>query len=176
MDGTKGFVSGEVEWVTTLIGIAYKGKSIAGVMVQPFGPKLTLWGVIGVGSFGYKVQEVASPERRIIVSSQHHSSKSLEEYIAKLNPTKVVSVSGAGGKCLYVLLGFADAYVYPQLGTKKWDTCGPEAIVRAAGGFCTDKYGKDIFYGEDNRQGDLKYQNENGVVVSLRNHESYIAK
>ena len=30
--------------------------------------------------------------------------------------------------------GKASAYVFASLGTKKWDTCGPEAILHAVGG------------------------------------------
>ena len=38
--------------------------------------------------------------------------------------------------------GEADAYIFPSSGTKKWDTCAPEAILVAAGGELTDIYGK----------------------------------
>jgi 3'(2'), 5'-bisphosphate nucleotidase len=174
LDGTKGFVTGNVDWVTVLIGIAYNGKPIAGVIVQPFGSKLVVWGAVGVGAFGYSILQEPSPDRRIIVSTQHHSTPELEDYIRQLNPTQVINVSGAGGKSLYVLQGLADAYVHPSEGTKKWDTCAPDAIIKAAGGVFTDRFGNEIYYGEDLRVGIMKYQNENGVVVAMRNHQSYI--
>lgn len=34
---------------------------------------------------------------------------------------------------IMLLEGAADAYVFPSLGTKKWDTCAPQAILEAAG-------------------------------------------
>lgn len=37
LDGTREFIKGELEAVTTLIGIAYKGEPIAGVVYQPYG-------------------------------------------------------------------------------------------------------------------------------------------
>ena len=36
-----------------------------------------------------------------------------------------------------ILEGTADAYVFPSNGTKKWDTCAPEAILLAIGGKLT---------------------------------------
>jgi 3'(2'), 5'-bisphosphate nucleotidase len=45
-----------------------------------------------------------------------------------------------------VAQGVADVYLYPQPGTKRWDSCAPEAILRELGGVVTDKFGKDIVY------------------------------
>ena len=36
LDGTAEFIDGLLSHVTTLIGIAYKGKALAGVINQPF--------------------------------------------------------------------------------------------------------------------------------------------
>lgn len=43
----------------TLVGISYKGVPVAGVMYQPFvddehGNGTTIWGMKGMGCFGYK--------------------------------------------------------------------------------------------------------------------------
>lgn len=52
------FVSGMLDHVTVLIGIAVNGRAVAGVMHQPYynykaGPDAslgrTIWGVVGVG-------------------------------------------------------------------------------------------------------------------------------
>ena len=51
-----------------------------------------------------------------------------------------------------VLEGVADAYVFATPGCKKWDTCGPEALIRAAGGEFTDATGVDIDYSEVRKQ------------------------
>ena len=38
------------------------------------------------------------------------------------------------------------ALVFPGSGTKKWDTCAPEAVLRAVGGVLTDAVGKPLEY------------------------------
>lgn len=43
-------------------------------------------------------------------------------------------VSGAGYKILTVITGLADGYVLSKSSTFKWDTCGPQAILRGQGG------------------------------------------
>ena len=46
----------------------------------------------------------------------------------------VREVSGAGYKILAVIAGLADGYVLSKSSTFKWDTCGPQAILRSRGG------------------------------------------
>ena len=58
LDGTSEFTQGLLDHVTVLIGVAWKGKSIGGVIHQPYfnyqntGAELgrTMWGLIGLGS------------------------------------------------------------------------------------------------------------------------------
>lgn len=40
--------------------------------------------------------------------------------------------------------GEVDAYL--QTANNKWDTCAPEAIIRAVGGNLTDFYGNQYYY------------------------------
>lgn len=57
LDGTAEFTQGLLDHVTVLIGLAWQGKAIAGVVYQPYfnyqtpGAELgrTLWGMIGLG-------------------------------------------------------------------------------------------------------------------------------
>lgn len=58
-----------------------------------------------------------------------------------------------------VLEGYADAYVFPQNGTKKWDTCAVDALLHAAGGFMGDAYGERIRYDKNVALG-----NDKGVL------------
>lgn len=61
LDGTKEYTQSyeEAKFVTILIGVAWKGKPIAGVINQPFykheagGSFLerVLWGIVGLGKF-----------------------------------------------------------------------------------------------------------------------------
>eukprot|EP00475_Leptophrys_vorax_P014905 TRINITY_DN21169_c0_g1_i2.p1 TRINITY_DN21169_c0_g1~~TRINITY_DN21169_c0_g1_i2.p1 ORF type:complete len:285 (-),score=73.88 TRINITY_DN21169_c0_g1_i2:42-863(-) len=132
LDGTKEFVSGHVEAVTVLIGISRQGKAIAGAVVQPFGTKLAVWGAVGVGAYGYTRTE-PSADRRVILSTRSHEAKEIDDLVERCKPTQRIKIGGAGGKVLMLLQGVADAYIHPTLGTKKWDTCAPEAVLIAAG-------------------------------------------
>ena len=39
-----------------------------------------------------------------------------------------------------------DLYIHPSPGLKEWDTCAPEAILRAAGGAISDSWGRPLQY------------------------------
>lgn len=45
-----------------------------------------------------------------------------------------------------VFKGEMDALLYIRANNHKWDSCAPEAIVQALGGFFTDIYGHPIPY------------------------------
>lgn len=68
---------------------------------------------------------------------------------------------------LYLLEGKAHAYVYPSAGCKRWDTAGPEAVLRAAGGELTDIRGNKYSYSKENVKNPL---NEYGVFATAPNY------
>lgn len=72
-----------------------------------------------------------------------------------------------------MLEGKAHAYVYPSSGCKRWDTAGPEAVLRAAGGELTDIHGNRYNYSKDNEANPL---NEHGVIATAPsfNHTEFI--
>lgn len=74
---------------------------------------------------------------------------------------------------LYLLEGRAHAYVYPRAGCKRWDTAGPEAVLRAAGGELTDIRGNKYSYSKDNIENPL---NKYGVIATAPNfnHNEFI--
>ena len=167
---------GLIEHVTVLIGISHKGRPVAGVIHQPFynaqeNPNTTgrtIWGVQGIGAFGYKR---STHEGLVIITTRSHASQINLDAIKAMNPTRIARAGGSGYKALSVLVGECDAYVYASKGTKRWDTCAPEAVLIAAGGKMTDIVGKLIEYkfGTD-------YMNYNGLVATLENHESFLEK
>ncbi|XP_064195808.1 3'(2'),5'-bisphosphate nucleotidase 1 isoform X1 [Anguilla rostrata] len=179
LDGTKEYTEGLLDHVTVLIGIAYKGTAIAGVINQPFfnyqaGPGATLgrtlWGVLGLGAFGFQLQEV--PEgRRIVTTTRSHSNKLVTDCVEAMEPHEVIRVGGAGNKIIQLVEGKASAYVFASPGCKKWDTCAPEAILHAVGGKLTDIHGKTYSY-----DADVKHMNSAGVLATLRNHEYYASR
>ena len=44
--------------------------------------------------------------------------------------------------------GQAEFYVHPNPGTKEWDTCAPDIIVREAGGLMTDCWDRALRYNQ----------------------------
>eukprot|EP01114_Cavostelium_apophysatum_P013370 TRINITY_DN3224_c0_g2_i1.p1 TRINITY_DN3224_c0_g2~~TRINITY_DN3224_c0_g2_i1.p1 ORF type:complete len:330 (+),score=33.92 TRINITY_DN3224_c0_g2_i1:124-1113(+) len=175
LDATKEYTLGNLPAVMSLIGIAINGEAVAGVMFQPFhgSEGRLIYGMKGMGSFGFRTAEKADPNRLVVTTTRSHASREIEECIEALKPTEVLRTGGAGYKVLLVLEGAADIYVYTTPGTKKWDTCACEAILRAAGGSLTDKFGRKIPYFHHSEK-----SNEDGLVASMRVdvHERSIEK
>ncbi|XP_068198161.1 3'(2'),5'-bisphosphate nucleotidase 1 isoform X2 [Antennarius striatus] len=168
-----------LDHVTVLIGIAYGGKAIAGVINQPFynyqlgaGAELgrTIWGMPGLGAFGFQLKEVEN-DRRIVVTTRSHSNKVVMDCVNAMEPHEVVRVGGAGNKIIQLVEGQVSAYVFASLGCKKWDTCAPEAILHAVGGKLTDMHGNGYRY-----DANVKRMNSTGVLATLRNHEFYLSR
>jgi len=59
--------------------------------------------------------------------------------------------------------------LFPTPGTKKWDTCACEAILREFGGELTDRYGDRLPYFKDS-----PHPNKDGVLASLKDHKKYV--
>ncbi|CDQ74164.1 unnamed protein product [Oncorhynchus mykiss] len=110
---------------TVLIGISYGGKAIAGVINQPFfnyqlGTETAdMWGMPGLGAFGFELQEVPDG-RRIVTMTRSQSNKLVTDTVDAM--------------IVKLVEGKASACVFASLGTKKWGTCAPEAILHALGG------------------------------------------
>uniref|UniRef100_A0A3B5ACZ1 3'(2'),5'-bisphosphate nucleotidase 1 n=1 Tax=Stegastes partitus TaxID=144197 RepID=A0A3B5ACZ1_9TELE len=171
--------SGLLDNVTVLIGIAYRGRAIAGVINQPFynyqlgaGATLgrTMWGMPGLGAFGFQLQEVPG-DRRIVTTTRSHSNKLVTDCVDAMEPHEVIRVGGAGNKIIQLVEGKASAYVFASPGCKKWDTCAPEAILHAVGGKLTDMHGNAYRY-----DAKVKHMNSAGVLGTLRNHEYYVCR
>ena len=159
IDGTKEYTQGLKECVTVLIGIAFKERLIGGVIGRPLGKAKELYlGIVGIGLFKHsngkyknvsdiigKKDSLTGEKRdftpRLICTARSHFSDSIKLYMNACNPTSMVRSGGAGGKTLMVIEGVADAYVYPTLGTKKWDTCACEAVLLSIGGKLTTPQG-----------------------------------
>ena len=77
-----------------------------------------------------------------------------------------ILLGGTGQKCLAVAEGRADVAVM-NFKSSSWDTCAPEALVRAAGGEVTDVFGEKIVHRADPTE-PATYLNACGVVVTSR--------
>ncbi|XP_001630227.2 3'(2'),5'-bisphosphate nucleotidase 1 [Nematostella vectensis] len=179
VDGTKEFTEGLLHHATVLIGVSYEGRPVAGVIHQPFFghnsssdlSKLgrTLWGINGLGAFGFKTKPIPDG-RRIITTTRSHLTQDVTDAIAAMKPESVLKVGGSGYKVLLLLDGDADGYIFASPGTKMWDTCACQAILEAVGGKLTDICGNEVVYDFDAES----YLNRLGVVAALREHEWYI--
>nr|XP_058895871.1 3'(2'),5'-bisphosphate nucleotidase 1 isoform X5 [Kogia breviceps] len=210
LDGTKEYTEGLLDNVTVLIGIAYEGKAIAGVINQPYynyqnsenqklreprneakvrkiarllaalvgrkeaGPDAvlgrTIWGVLGLGAFGFQLKEVPAG-KHIITTTRSHNSQLVVDCVAAMNPDDVLRVGGAGNKIIQLIEGKASAYVFASPGCKKWDTCAPEVILHAVGGKLTDIHGNALQYNKE-----VKHVNSAGVLATLRNYDYYASR
>lgn len=179
LDGTKEYTEGLLDNVTVLIGIAYEGKAIAGIINQPYynyqaGPDAvlgrTIWGVLGLGAFGFQLKE-APAGKHIVTTTRSHSNKLVTDCVSAMNPDDVLRVGGAGNKIIQLIEGKASAYVFASPGCKKWDTCAPEVILHAVGGKLTDIHGNALQYNKE-----VKHMNSAGVLAALRNYEYYASR
>lgn len=184
LDGTMEFIDRMLHHVTILIGIAVDGIAVAGVVNQPFfgfdveGMSPTkwgrsIWGVVGLGSFGPFEQKLLAKDKKIICTTRSHASHDVNACIEAMQPDEVLRQGGAGNKVLRVIEGDAHAYVFASPGTKKWDTCAPEAVLVAMGGALTDMQGNKIKYDKD-----VKFPNSAGVLatISAEAQAWYLAK
>ncbi|CAG0878540.1 unnamed protein product [Darwinula stevensoni] len=175
MDGTSEFTEGLLDMVTVLIGVSHGGRAIGGVIHQPFfsSEGRTVWALEGLPIFP-PIGKIGSrpPGSRDLTTTRSHRSKVGSDCIEAFKPSNIVRSGGAGNKVLMVVEGKVDAYVYASTGTKKWDTCAPEAILRAAGGILTDIHGSPLPYDRD-----AQHMNARGILASrsLELHEELLA-
>jgi len=77
------------------------------------------------------IEDVA--KARCLVSRSRATDETFA-LLASLGVTNVKKLGSAGLKAAAVACGEAEAWLQPSAGGKLWDTCGPEAVTRAAGG------------------------------------------
>ena len=92
--------------------------------------------------------------------SRSHEPPLVAPLCRRLGVGELIRCGSAGLKVARVAQGDAELYVHEGRGMKHWDSCAPEAILRAAGGRLTDLEGSRIDYAER----DLSLSN--GLVAS----------
>ena len=160
--------------MTVLVGISVKGEPVGGVIHRPFFKSRspgaedghTVWALKGLGTRGISAiapnRPVGATEDMRVVFTRTHFTDLIQKTADSLKPREVIRVGGCGNKSLMVVEGRADAYVFPNPGTKKWDSCAADAIVREVGGVMTDVRGRPLEY--DSWE---NYRNKMGLVVSM---------
>ena len=144
MDGTREFIAHRDEFAVQ-IGLVFRGIPVLGVVYQPTNNKL-YYAAQGLGAFlaidDSVTQLHVSPEtvaaQLKIAESRSHRSARVDAIRQRLRIAESVLMGSVGLKIGLVCEGLAHLYVHTGPRTHLWDTCGPEAILREAGGRMTD--------------------------------------
>ena len=153
LDGTKDFIARNGEF-SVMIGLAVDGQAQLGVVYRPEGDVLYA-GVVGREAWmeqrGVRsplaIKEQA-PERPLTLTvSRSHRHPMIETMSRALGVGNEMPSGSVGLKIGLIARGEADVYLEPGTYTKRWDSCGPEAILRAAGGKFTTILGQPLVYG-----------------------------
>ncbi len=167
LDGTKEFIAKNGEF-SVMLGLAVDGRATLGVVYQPVVDKLYAGVVGGVATLEQKgerrelrVSDVADPAELALVVSRSHRSKSTDLLVQRLGIQREARSGSVGLKVGLIAERAADLYVHISDRSSAWDACGPEAILRAAGGRFTDLAGEAYVYG--GAGGDLR--NRRGILA-----------
>lgn len=175
MDGTKEFIEHRTEFAV-MIGLAIEGTARMGVVFQPNSGKM-YYAAHESGAYlrqhgvarRLHVSQETELSNSVMAMSRSHLSPAIESLRIKLGIHETVQLGSLGLKVGLLCEALAHVYVQGR-GTSLWDTCGPEAILREAGGRMSDKSGAEFRYDIE------EVRNLNGVVAtnSLL-HDSVIA-
>jgi 3'(2'), 5'-bisphosphate nucleotidase len=153
IDGTRDFILGDVGFAV-MIGLSVAGRPTVGVVSQPLTGK-TYLGVIGRGAWlempgqpraPLRTSTLSGPPGIRLVASKSHRTPRVDAVRAALQIVDEMNIGSVGLKIGLVAEDARDLYVYTGGRTKIWDTCGPEAILIAAGGIVTDMDGAPLRY------------------------------
>ncbi len=153
LDGTSDFVLKNGEF-SVMIGLAVNGDARVGAVYRPAG------GVLFAGIVGQEAWVEEQGRRRPLsvssqtdlsslrlVASRSHRHTLLDAIKTRLGIGREIRCGSVGLKVGLIAAQEADFYVEPSEFTKAWDSCGPEAILRGAGGRMTDLTGRPLVYG-----------------------------
>lgn len=165
MDGTAEFVDRNGMFAVQL-GLAVRGEPVLGVVYAPVLEKLyaaTAGGECVLHHAGERrvlrvAPSPADPSLFRVAVSRSHKSKKTEAICKELGITRFVEHGSVGLKCGLLAEGLADVYLHPSDRSYRWDSCGPEVILRAAGGVVTN------FAGDPYRYDARELRNTRGLI------------
>lgn len=180
-----GITSTGLDCVTVLIGVYERdtGVPVMGVVAQPFGEKLEenvysssmFWGVCLPTVRAHNCDfEARDENRRLGIFSSSEQSDILQRFL-DLGYEFAFS-AGAGHKALKVITHEVDVYLLSKGSTFKWDTCAPQAILRALGGDVLDyaasvaeQKAVPLKYLIEDAEADADWKRNAGGIISVRN-------
>lgn len=153
VDGTRDFIARNGEFAV-MLGFAEAGVATVGVVdCAALGERYG--GAVGHEAFvitkegkaPIQVGSVTDPARARAAVSRFNRSETVDAKLAAMGLGLFVPTGSAGIKGARVATGALDIYAHPSNhAVKLWDSCAPEAIVRAAGGVWTDAFGRAFDY------------------------------
>jgi 3'(2'), 5'-bisphosphate nucleotidase len=167
LDGTKGFIAGSGDFAVQ-IGLAIDGRSVLGVVYAP-ATDVLYWASEGSGAWvarpeleteRLRVSETRDVERMRLAASRSHRSQRMDRVVRALGIEEEVQRHSVGIKVGLIVERQCDLYIHLSTGTKQWDTCAPEAVIREAGGLLTDLWGEPLRYNTPD------VYNRNGLLAS----------
>ena len=152
LDGTHEFTGGGNDFAIN-IGFVRGGRPVLGVVAVPATGEI-FGGIVGVGAWrqhdGRRQMITARhppPEGLTVVASRHHGDQTRLNAFLKGRPVSRLVHFGSSLKFCRVAAGEAD--LYPRFGrTMEWDTCAPQAVLEAAGGWVETVNGQKLSYGK----------------------------
>ncbi len=166
MDGTKQFIERIGEFAV-MIGLAVNGEAQLGVVYRPVDDRM-FFAAPGTGAFieeqwttkRLHVSTLSDPAQMTAAMSRSHHSPKVDLINQRLGITKQLRSGSVGLKVGLLAEGHAHLYLHLGAKTNQWDTCGPEAILREAGGVMTDTTGAPLRYNAP------QLRNLHGIVAS----------
>lgn len=174
LDGTKEFIARNGEF-SVMIGLAVNGQAQLGVVYRPEGDVLYA-GTVGSEAWmeqqgirsALVIKEQDAGRPLTLAVSRSHRHPMVEKISRALDVGNEIPSGSVGLKIGLIARGEADVYLEPGPYTKLWDSCAPEAILRAAGGAFTTILGQPLIYGEARSEASVKAQlaNTHGLLAS----------
>jgi len=152
MDGTKQFIE-RLDEFAVMIGLAVAGEPKVGVVYNPATDRM-YYAAPGTGAFveekwttkRLRVPDTSDPAKMVAALSRSHHNPATDHIRQQLGVAQGIRSGSVGLKLGLIAEGRAHIYINPKPRTMQWDTCGPEAILRAAGGVLTDLSGHALKY------------------------------
>ncbi|MBT6177134.1 MAG: 3'(2'),5'-bisphosphate nucleotidase CysQ [Deltaproteobacteria bacterium] len=151
LDGTREFIDKNGMFVV-MIGLAIDGEAKAGVVYQPT-EDLLMWGADGMSGVIHNGEDIqhgvtgcSTPQDASMVVSRSHRSSTVTAVAERLGVKNEKPLGSVGLKVAYIVMGKAEMYLSTSDRMMEWDTCAPEAILRASGGTVTDIRGEPLRY------------------------------
>jgi len=166
MDGTREFIEHRPDFAVQ-IGLVHRQTPVLGVVYQPTTGKL-YHAAQGMGAFlesngtatPLRVSTEQNASQLTMAVSRAHRSARVNAIRERLRIPNVIAMGSVGLKVGLICEGRAHLYIHTGSRTQIWDTCGPEAILREAGGRMTDVANQPLRYDVH------EVRNTNGLIAS----------